>query len=230
MTVMKRSLVFAACAAMVLAVGRPSSAATITSTADDFNISWSFLGCGGTCTGSASFDVTAFDATTLVLDVDVSNTTVAAGEFLEALGWNMDPEATSASLTTSGAFLDNVSLNQVFPSFNTLNICVQGNPPPGSCGSGQPNGIPSPGSDSFLLSLTGDFSGGSVTLDTFALKYSGELGSFEGPGEETGGGTGPAGVGPAGVGPGGEIPEPTSMLLLGSGLAAAALRLRRNRK
>ena len=52
----------------------------------------------------------------------------------------------------------------------------------------------------------------------------------------TGTGTGPGGVGPGtgtgpgGVGPGGEIPEPASMLLLGSGLAASALRLRRKQK
>jgi PEP-CTERM motif len=54
---------------------------------------------------------------------------------------------------------------------------------------------------------------------------------FVGTGSGTGpGGVGPGGEGPGGVGPGGEIPEPASMLLLGSGLAAAALRLRRARK
>jgi hypothetical protein len=221
MTEMKRSLVFTACVAMVFATARSSSAATITSTADDFGITWSFAGCGGTCTGDASFDVTSFNATTLVMDVTVNNTLVAAGEFLEALGWDMDPKATSATLTTPGANLDVVRLNEVFPSFNTLNVCVTNNIQ-GSCGAGQPTGIPSSGSDSFTLSLTGDFSGGSATLDTFALKYSGELGSFEGSGEETGGGGTAGGVGSP-------VPEPTSILLLGSGLAAAALRMRRRR-
>jgi hypothetical protein len=221
LTEMKRSLVFAACVAVVFATARSSSAATITTTGDAFNISWSFAGCGGTCTGDASFDVTTFNATTLVMDVTVNNTLVAAGEFLEALGWDMDPKATAATLTTPGANLDVVRLNENFPSFNTLNVCVTNNTQ-GSCGAGQPTGIPSSGSDSFTVSLTGDFSGGSATLDTFALKYSGELGSFEGGGEETGGG------GPAG-GVGSPVPEPTSILLLGSGLAAAALRMRRRK-
>jgi hypothetical protein len=218
---MKRSLVFAACVVVVFAAARSSSAATITSTADDFSITWSFAGCGGTCTGDASFDVTSFNDTTLVMDVTVNNTLVAAGEFLEALGWDMDPKATSATLTTPGANFDVVRLNDVFPSFNTLNICVTDNAQ-GSCGAGMPLGIPSPGSDSFTINLTGDFSGGSATLDTFALKYSGELGSFEGGGEETGGGGTAGGVGSP-------VPEPTSILLLGSGLAAAALRMRRRK-
>jgi hypothetical protein len=229
MTAMRRCLVFAACAAMVLAVGRPSSAATIDAVGDNFNVVWSFAGCGGTCTADASFDVTAFDATTLVMDVTINNTLNAAGEFLVGIGWNMDPTATGASLVTAGTYFDNVRLDQTFPSFNNINVCVDDNGQ-GSCGAGQAtDGIPSPGSDSFTISLTGDFSGGSVILDTFAAKFAGDLGSFEGGGSETSGGT-DTGATDTGATTGGEIPEPTSMLLLGSGLAAAAMRMRRNRK
>ena len=238
---MRRSFIFAACAAMVLTVGRPSSAATITDTsaASDFSISWSFAcGAAGTCTGDASFDVTSFSSTELIMDVTVNNTLdTALALFLEGLGWDMDPAATGAELTTPGAFLDEVRLDVNFPTAGTLNICVDdnggGGGGDGSCGSGQPNGIPSPGSDFFTIKLTGDF-GDSVDLTDFTLKYSGEPDSFEGPGEETTGGTDTGatdtGATDTGATTGGEIPEPTSMLLLGSGLAAAAMRMRRNRK
>ncbi len=88
-------------------------------------------------------------------------------------------------------FLDNVRLDLNFPSFGTLNVCVDDNGQ-GSCGAGQAShGLPF-GSDTFTLSLTGDFSGGTVMLaEPFALKYAGELGSFEGgSGPGTGPGTG----------------------------------------
>jgi PEP-CTERM motif len=211
---------------MILAAGRTSSAATITGTGSDFSITWSFA-CGAvTCTGDASFDVTSFDATTLIMEVTVNNTLDSPGQFLTGIGWNMDPVATAASMVTPGQFLDNVRLDQTFPSFNTLNVCVDDNGQ-GSCGAGQvPDGLPF-GSDTFTLSLTGDFSGGTATLlEPFALKYAGELGSFEGGSGP--GGSGPGGTsGPGGSEPGGEIPEPTTLLLMGSGLAAAAARLRR---
>jgi len=191
------------------------------------------LACGGagTCSGTADFDVTTFNATTLVLDVTVNNGPLAAGEFLESLGWNMNPAQTGGSMTTPGTFLDELSFNVNSPQFGTLNICVEDNPSNGSCGSGQPNGIPGSTSDNFVLSLTGDFSSGSVDLDTFGLKYSGEFGSFEPGGSETGTGATDTGATDTGAtNTGNEVPEPTSMLLLGSGLAAVALRMRRNQK
>jgi hypothetical protein len=192
----------------------------ITGVGDVFDIGWS-AACGpATCTGTAQFEVSSYvpgASGQVGLNVFIDNTMNSPGEFLVGLGWNMDPVATGiASFTNTGNHYFNYAyLNTNFPSFHTINVCVDQTSNNSSCGGGPaPHGIPSPGTDSFniVLDVPGLSSSG-VNLSDFALKYAGSLGSFEFSGTDA----------PPTPAP---VPEPASLTLCGTGLVLVVRRLR----
>lgn len=236
---MKKILGIFAIAAMTLFGSTNSaSAAVITGAASDFNISWSAT-CGSiTCSGTANFDVISLSSTELIMDITLNNTTTSTGLYLVGFGFNMSPTATGLDdkdasnntngdgLKSPGTYIDQARLNITFPNFNTLTICTDqgGN---GSCGGGPANqGIPDNTSDKFRIGILGNFTG-NVTLSTFALKYAGNPTSYEFGACETNCTSGGSGGGQGG---GPVVPEPATLMLLGSGLALVAAKARSARK
>jgi PEP-CTERM motif len=106
----------------------------------------------------------------------------------------------------------------------TLGFCTDADPPVAS------NGI-NPGEElTLFFALNGVFTFQDV-LDELAdgtLKTAVKVQAFESGGSEAGIGS-PGGPGTGGPGGAAPIPEPTSLLLMGSGLTAAAMRLRRKK-
>jgi PEP-CTERM motif-containing protein len=168
---------------------------------------------------TATLDFLDVDITTTTADFQVkvtNNTNSAFNQRVHSIGFNTDPNPATASMTTAGSVFTNVSTNDNFPSFHTVDVCLFS---PNQCsGGGQPGNLAEGASDTFTFRLTGTFTNG-ITLNGFAIKFQGDLGSFEfgdtPPGE------------PPPVVPPVTVPEPASMLLVGLGFAASLAGARR---
>jgi hypothetical protein len=177
-----------------------------------FDLDWKVSLSGDWLYATATYDVIAFDSSSLTLGISLTNNTVLSSTLTNAdilsIGFGVSPDAT-ATFLSSGSVFDNVSTgsgpNQTAPGgFKDIDVCLYGQ----NCtGGAVAQGLHAGDSDSLTLSLAGDFSGGSVDLLYFPMKFQTNLGSYE---------------------PGGSlVPEPSGALLFGVGLLLARAPLRR---
>src|SRR5262245_19064945 len=203
-----------------------AQAVTISGTNDDFTINW-FLAQGGIDTdgstapfalsATAVFDVKSLTSTELLLNVTVTNNTNTNNQSsITTLGIGMTPDATMASLISAGEVFDTVVLQggqQNFPGgFKKIDICIFAD---GCNGGSSNNGLFSGQTDTFTLRINGPFgSTPAVTLSPFPIKF-----QFQ----TAGGGLEFAGTEAS------PVPEPSTLMLLGSGLTGLVLATRRGR-
>lgn len=227
-SVKKTFLAFAAIAcAAITSYAAPAKAVVIAGTGDDFTIDWVLAAnqsdndggvtVPGTLSATASFDVAIFTSTQIKFNIVFENTTTLPQSTLTqarvtAFGIGVTPNPTSATFAddADGGFTGGEvqSPNQNFPGgFSNIDVCIKS----GTACSGSGGGVDAGGSDSFMLTIFGDFSAGSVVLDPFPIKFQTNLGSLEFGGQI-------------------RVPEPTTLMLFGAGLLGLGAIARRRRR
>jgi hypothetical protein len=198
-----------ACTALAIAASsaRAASISIPAASSQSFDIFWSKIVGSTDLTALGSFVVTVKDGSA-DFTIGLMNNTTLATEKVHSIGFNADPNGTSISMTDPGQYFQNFGLDQKFPGFKTVDICVWGTQ---NCsGGGQGANLPGGIKDTFGFSLLGDFSKG-LRLENFVVKFQGELGSFEF----------------ADSTPPRSVPEPSTLALLTIGAAAMTLSRRR---
>lgn len=203
--------------------GNPESSligVTIT-TADvgnDFDIAWAVANVDGTddLSATGNFSILSFDTGEIVMDITLSNTTVLSSTLTNAdilsIAFGVNPDAAASFVAgEEGSVFDNIGAGsgpqQTYPGgFKAIDVCLSG---AGCTGGAVAEGLHAGDSDSFRVSITGNFADGTADLLYFGAKFQTNLGSFE-----PGGGTAP-------------IPEPSAALVFGVGIVLAATRVRR---
>jgi hypothetical protein len=161
-----------------------------------------------TALGSFSVEV---DDTSARFSITLTNDTDSSvNERIQSIGFDVTPDATDLTDPVAGQVFTNFALYQNFPSFQTVDICAWAS---NNCSGGSQGGNLAGGgtSDTFGFTLHGDFGSG-LTITNLAVKFQGNLGSYELTGTPT------------------SVPEyegSASFLLLGIGFVAAYGRRRR---
>lgn len=186
----------------------------------------------------ANVDIYSATSTQLVLRFAITNDTIVseAGPVSQAalmsIGLDFDPNPTGASLSVSGAIFDGLTTSvDTFPNGFTIDVCAFA---ANNCQGGDikdgllvqdlvgtDNDIASPAGDTFRLALTRSASTAAWNLNTAAVKFQTNMGSYEFAGCTTENQC---------ARPPTRIPEPGSLALVGCvGLASALTAWRRRR-
>jgi hypothetical protein len=224
------SLRRAVCAAAFLgavAYAGPAHAAlyTVDSVGDTFDVLFNGNVDGqnvADLSAEATFVVTAFTGTSITFGVTLENTTGSLGSGLDSrvssLAFDTTPNITSASST--GVF--NIAvLGGSYPNqFGDIEACFKDGGGLDSCQGGGNGGVVNPNSGVFTLVLNFTGSITELAFDRFGVRYQ----SIDGAGFTGASGTGEGHIpdDPTTV-----LPEPTSMVLLGTGLLGLVRKLRR---
>jgi hypothetical protein len=196
------------------------------SVGDIFNITYTCF-CGFvSLSAETEWQVTALSGSSMTFKVTVANNTFDLLGSARIVSFGVDvltPDPTGASISNDSS-LDSenwgVSVNVNFPSFNTVDLCVWAG---SNCSGGGNDGMREGESDIVYVTLTGaNFTNG-ITLKTFPMKFQ-SVGLFGGSYEI--GGTIETPPPPP---PSDELPEPTTLGLIGAGLFGLGLVRRRRR-
>jgi hypothetical protein len=152
---------------------------------DTWDVTWDTETANGSdLSATSSWTVTSFSTTTIVLAINIENTTSLTGTGqnlsnagITAFGFGIDPDAT-AVLTTSGSTFDNVGANQNqnFPGgFKEIDVCIYSD---GCSGGSQGNALAAGESDAVTITLSGTFLT-TAELFFFPLKFQTSDGSYE---------------------------------------------------
>ena len=234
---MKR-LLMAAAVIVALGAATTANATTISAAGDTFTVSGGQVVGGGTADFTAVFTVISYSSSSISLGIDLTNDSTLGGTLtqsvLTAFGFATDPDATGVSGTTTGSndtstdtdVFDNYALGSL-PSLSTIEICTQAGAIQNQCAGGNVNaGLDTLQHDLFVINLTGTW-GATTTISSVGAKFQTNLGSFEFTGDGVPVDGNNDGQQVDGNQDGQTVPEPTSLLLLGSAFAVVANRVRR---
>lgn len=186
-----------------------------------FSIDWSYGVNGDTVASTGIFTLKSINASGLVLDATIDNTTKLTSSLTQSALMSMGISTSTPvtpSLSTAGTVFDNVNTpkNEIFPGgFKNIDTCVYA---ANGCSGGKIQyGLKAGSSDSFVLDLVSTTSLGSspsLTLSQFAVKFQTNEGSFEFGGMD--GGSIPG------------TPEPGTLFLFGTALLGVLFARTRN--